>query len=171
MKRKGYSVKTKKAYLGHAERFIQQSKVAVNEVSREHLDAYVLRMIEDERSHSYVNQAISALRFWFRDALKRYDIPKQWTRPKKDKILPAVLSEHEVFILLEASPNLKHRLLLTLVYSSGLRVSEVVRLQRKDVDYSRKMIHFVRQKEEKTAIACYLIRLLICSRVICSLMQ
>lgn len=40
MNRKGYSMKTKRSYLGHAKRFLQQSKVAVNEVSREHLDAF-----------------------------------------------------------------------------------------------------------------------------------
>lgn len=101
------------------------------------------------RSHSYINQAISALRFWFREVLKRYDIPKQWTRPKKDRILPAVLSEDEVLSLLRAVTNPKHRLLLSLVYSSGLRVSEVVRLQRKDVDYSRKMLHIHQAKGRK----------------------
>lgn len=123
--RKGYSMKTRKAYRGHAERFLRQSIVSVNEVSREHLNKYLLELIETEHSNLYINQAISALRFLFKDTLKRYDLPKHWIRPKGNKTLPSVLSEQEVLSLLDSLANPKHRLLLTLAYSSGLRVSEV----------------------------------------------
>lgn len=53
--RKGYSMKTRKAYRGHAERFLRQSIVSVNEVSREHLNKYLLELIETGRSNSYKN--------------------------------------------------------------------------------------------------------------------
>ncbi|WP_410769517.1 site-specific tyrosine recombinase/integron integrase [Fontibacillus sp. BL9] len=147
--RKGYSVKTRKAYHGHAERFLRQTTVAVNEVSRDHLDKYLLDLIEAGHSHSYINQAISALRFLFTDTLRRYDLPKNWIRPKGNKTLPSVLSEQEVLRLLDSLSNPKHRLILTLAYSSGLRVSEVVRLRRQDLDFSRNLIHIRQAKGGK----------------------
>lgn len=147
--RKGYSRQTHKAYLGHAEWFIRQSILSVEEVSPRELDAYFLEMMKEKHSHAYVNQAISALRFWFKEVLKRSDFPKQWVRPKRNKTLPSVFSEEEVLALLESTSNLKHRLLLTLAYSSGLRVSEVVSLRKRDLDVSRKMIHIRQAKGGK----------------------
>lgn len=147
--RKGYSRQTHKAYLGHAERFIRQSILSVEEVSPRELDAYFLKMMKEKHSNTYVNQAISALRFWFKVVMKRSDFPKEWVRPKRNKNLPSVFSEEEVLALLESTSNLKHRLLLTLAYSSGLRVSEVVRLQKRDFDVSRKMIHIRQAKGGK----------------------
>ncbi|WP_278044626.1 tyrosine-type recombinase/integrase [Paenibacillus solani] len=149
LRRKGYSSKTRKAYLGHAERFIRQSAVSVEGVTSAHLDDYFMRLIEEGRSRSYVNQAISALRFWFKETLKRSGFSKAWVRPKSDQTLPTVLSEDEVLALFKSTQNLKHRLLLTLVYSSGLRVSEVVRLRKQDIDVSRIMIHIRQAKGRK----------------------
>lgn len=76
--------------------------------------------------HAYVNQAISALKFYFRHVLKQ---PKSaaYVRPKKESKLPDVLSLNEVMRLLKAVKNPKHKAILYLTYTSGLRVSEVVR--------------------------------------------
>lgn len=70
-------------------------------------------------------------------------------RPKKDKKLPAVLSGEEISALLSSIANIKHRALLMLTYSAGLRVSEVVRLRIEDVDAQRKLIHVRGAKERK----------------------
>lgn len=145
LRRKGYSRKTRKAYLGHAERYIRQSIFSIAKVTSAHLDAYFMRLIEEGHSHSYVNQAISALRFWFKETLKRSGFSRVWVRPKSERTLPVVLSEDEVLALFKSTSNPKHRLLLTLVYSSGLRVSEVVRLRKQDIDVSRKMMIHIRQ--------------------------
>ena len=61
-------------------------------------------------------------------------------RPKKEKKLQKVLSEHEVVTILQNVENIKHKAILYLVYSSGLRVGEVVRLKVKDIDSNRMMI-------------------------------
>ncbi len=61
-------------------------------------------------------------------------------RPRKERKLPAVLSEIEVLKILEAVRNLKRRALLMLIYSAGLRVSEVVRLQVDDIDAGRRLL-------------------------------
>lgn len=163
IRRKGYSIKTRKAYLGHAERFIRQSVLSIDQIGWGELEAYFLKLVKDNaHSASYINQAISALQFWFRDALKRYDLPRHWIRPKRTKALPSVLSEQEVMNLLRVTTNMKHRMLLALAYSSGLRVSEVVRLKRVDLDFSRQMAH-IRQakggKDRYTLLSSFVIQL------------
>ena len=92
--------------------------------------------------------AISALKFFYNKIL-RSDIVKDQRRPRHDKRLPMVLSKDEVMKILNAEKNLKHRFLLTLVYSSGLRVSEVVALKKEHIDLSRKVIYIKRGKGRK----------------------
>lgn len=149
MKRKGYSLKTQKAYQGHAERFLSQLSVPLEQVSAEHIHAYCLDLLNRQFSHSYVSQAISGLRFWICEVEKTLDFPSPWIRPKKQKKLPTVLTQTEVLRILQATENLKHRTLLTLIYSAGLRIGEVVRLQRKDIDPDRKVIHIRQGKGSK----------------------
>ena len=69
-------------------------------------------------------------------------------RSKKERRLPDVLSQQEVFRLLEAVGNAKHRVIMLLVYSAGLRVGEVVRLKPGDINKDRNLIH-VRQSKGK----------------------
>ena len=64
----------------------------------------------------------------------------QLTRPKKDKILPKVLSQNEVISLLQHTENLKHRAITALLYSCGLRVSELINLKLKNININRKQI-------------------------------
>jgi integrase/recombinase XerD len=71
-----------------------------------------------------------------------YDLP----RPKKERKLPDVLSQEEVFRILEALDNQKHKAILFLVYSAGLRVGEVVRLRIQDIDSKRMLIHIIQGK-------------------------
>ena len=62
-------------------------------------------------------------------------------RPKKDKNLPVVLSRVEISQILSSVSNIKHRAILMLTYSAGLRVSEVVKSRYEDIDAERKLIH------------------------------
>jgi site-specific recombinase XerD len=73
------------------------------------------------------------------------DIP----RPKKEKKLPVVLSVEEVGRILSATENLKHHLILTVIYSAGLRVGEVVRLRIEDLDWERKLLRVRAGKGKK----------------------
>ena len=74
-----------------------------------------------------------------------YEIP----RPKKENKLPSVLSPEEVVAIIDSIVNLKHRAIILLVYSSGLRVGEVVRLKLKDIDSQRMLIHIKQGKGRK----------------------
>ena len=70
-------------------------------------------------------------------------------RPRRERRLPVVLARQDVIRLLESVANIKHRALLMLVYSVGLRVSEVVKLRPKDIDASRHMIRIRGAKGQK----------------------
>jgi len=61
-------------------------------------------------------------------------------RPKKSKILPTVLSKEEIIDLLRATKNLKHRAVLAMIYSAGLRISEMLNLELKHIDVDRRQI-------------------------------
>lgn len=147
--RNGYAPNTTKAYMGHVQRFLQNKTKPFSEIGMDEVHSYLLRLHEDEHSHTYINQCISALRYWFTEVQKRSDFPRKWTRPKKQKKLPTVLSADEVLKLLKSIDSLKHRTMLTLVYSAGLRIHEVVRLRIEDIDVSRKMIHIRQSKGAK----------------------
>ena len=80
----------------------------------------------------------------------------QIERPFKEKKLPEIISEHEVLKLLKATQNLKHKAIITMLYSSGLRRSELINLRLKDIDYDKRII-FVRggkgRKDRTTLLA------------------
>jgi len=100
-------------------------------------------------SVSYRNQTISALKFLYRKVLRRPLIIEELPRPKKERKLPTVLSKDEVTRLLDSVRNRKHRAILMLVYSAGLRESEVVRLKLEDIDVERRLIHIKGSKGRK----------------------
>jgi site-specific recombinase XerD len=99
-------------------------------------------------SASAMNLAVSSFKFFFRNVLGNDDV-KQQCRPKQDKILPPILSKYEIKKILDTEKNPKHRLLLTLAYSSGLRVSEVVALRKGHIDISRKTVYIKAGKGRK----------------------
>jgi site-specific recombinase XerD len=70
-------------------------------------------------------------------------------RPKKSKILPTILSQQEIIELLQSTLNLKHRAILGLLYSSGLRIGELINLELKDFDIDRKQLHIKIAKGRK----------------------
>jgi site-specific recombinase XerD len=86
-----------------------------------------------------MNLAISAVRFFYNNVMKKNFAQEQF-RPHHDKRLPNVLSRTEIERLLDREKNPKHRLLLMLAYSSGLRVSEVVAVKREHIDFARKTL-------------------------------
>ena len=102
-----------------------------------------------EISYSYYNQSVSAIRFLYRHVLKKPEIVSEVPRPRPDKKLPLVLGPAAVVRLFQTIKNLKHLALLVLVYSGGLRVSEVVRLRVEDLDGERGMIRVRRTKGRK----------------------
>lgn len=69
--------------------------------------------------------------------------------PKKDKKLPVVLNIEEVLSILQVTKNLKHRVIIAILYSAGLRISELINLELKDFDFKRKQLHIKNSKGRK----------------------
>ena len=115
---------------------------------------------KEDYSISSHRQCISALKYFVGlFELTDFDA-SQLNRPKKSRILPIVLSKEEVLDLLQATRNLKHRVILALIYSSGLRIGELLKLKIKDIDLDRNQV-FVQQskgRKDRTVILSEAIR-------------
>ncbi len=91
----------------------------------------------DKYSNKSRSLAVSSLRFFFKRVVDRPDIFVKLEVPKKEKKLPSVLSPEEVKALIDATEHFKSKLILKMLYSSGLRVSELVNLTPKDLDFQQ----------------------------------
>jgi len=130
---RGFSQRTIKAYLGINRRFLVFIGKSAKEVTTQDIKNHLLYLKLKGLSNTSLNLTISALKFYFEQVLKRklfFNIK----RPKREKYLPTVLTKAEIVRLLEATQNLKHQLLLSLMYGSGLRVSEAVSLKIAQLD-------------------------------------
>jgi site-specific recombinase XerD len=144
-----YSYKTIKGYLYYNKDFINYARKNPSEIKDEDIKDYLVYLSETKgAATSTLNQAINALKFYYGTVLKKKFI-YEVRRPRKDTKLPVVLSKEEVSKILTSVDNLKHRAILMLVYSAGLRVGEVVRLKTEDIDSNRKLIHIKGAKGRK----------------------
>ncbi len=136
-----YSYKTIKGYLYYNKDFTRHAGKRPSEIKDADIKDYLVYLAgEKESATATINQAINALKFYYGAMLKKkfvYEVK----RPRKDKKLPIVLSQEEVARILTSLDNVKHKAILMLVYSAGLRVGEVVRLKPEDIDPVRNLGH------------------------------
>jgi site-specific recombinase XerD len=129
-----YSYKTVKGYLYYNRDFLNFIGKKPSEITDNDIKDYLVYLAEEKQSAtSTLNQAINSLKFYYGTMLKKkfvYEVK----RPRKDKKLPVVLSKEDVAKILNSVDNLKHKAILMLVYSAGLRVGEVVKLKIEDID-------------------------------------
>ena len=135
-----YSPKMRCAYTNYNKALCRFSRKPPEGITPDDVQKH-LAHLEKERnlSASSMNLAISSFKFFYGAVMKRA-MPRKQYRPKQDQKVPIVLSRTEVKGLLDAKTNPKHRILLMLVYSAGLRVVEAVRLKKEHIDLSRKTI-------------------------------
>ena len=147
---RGYTPHTCRQYVGCVRDFVAYFQRSPEELGTEEIRQYLHHLIRvRQRSASTVNQSYSALKFFYETTLDRSWEKIRLPRMKVGKRLPVVLSKAEVQTLLSATDNLKHRTLLMLMYSAGLRISEVARLQVGDIDSQRMMIRVRQGKRRK----------------------
>lgn len=162
LKLKGYSDTTLKTYLEQFSlflRFFPDSDPA--DLGEVEINAYLMYLIDKRKlSKSTQNQAINAIKFFFEKVLKQERKVYYVERPLKEKKLPEILSQQEVMALFESAGNLKHKLMLMVIYSAGLRRSEALALRVGDVDIDRRQI-FIRggkgRKDRHSILAASLI--------------
>lgn len=145
MELKNLSPRTIQTYLFCMREFVKHHGRTPEELGDEEIKQYLHYLIKEKKaSQSKVNQAYSALKFFYEKSLGRTWNNTTIPRCKNSKKLPVILSLEEVKRILSNIENLKHRTLLTTIYSGGLRISEGVNLRIGDIDGSRMMIR-VRQ--------------------------
>ena len=149
LKLKNYSVKTQKAYLGHVKRLLQYNKKCIDAIDKEDIRRYLLELVNQDKSSAYIDQAVSAIKFLYIDVKKCSDGDFDINRPKREQKLPSVLNASEVCKIIESIDNLKHRAIIMLIYSAGLRVSEAAFLKIEDIDSQRNLIHIKGAKGKK----------------------
>lgn len=138
---RGYSKQTGKAYLKQVRAFLRFVGDAPEEDAERLVREYLLRREGQGISQAYHNQIVSAIKFLYRYVLHEPQLIGDLPRPRKERRLPTVLARADVRRLLATIRNPKHRSIVTLLYSAGLRVSEVVRLRPEDLDEVRRLIH------------------------------
>lgn len=147
---KRYSSNTRKSYINAFQNFLVFfSHKKIDDLKKNEFQEYLLSQLENGTSSSFQNLQINAIKFYYEKVLGRkreiYDLP----RPKKEHKLPAVLSEEEIIKLFKQVSNIKHKAILYLIYSGGLRLSEVVNLKITDIDSKRNLILIRESKGKK----------------------
>lgn len=104
-------------------------------------------------SASYQNQVVNAVKLFFSKIENKKLNPELVHRPKRPKLLPNVLSKEEVKLILNAHGNIKHKAMLSLIYSCGLRRNELLNLKLEDINSNRNIITIRQAKGRKDRIA------------------
>lgn len=164
---KRYSPNTIKTY-GDALRsfFVFTNQKAISAITNEDVIAYNNEYIlKNNLSCSYQNQIVNAIKLYFNTIQdKRIDIEKIH-RPRKEHKLPNVLSKEEIKAILTAHTNIKHKTMLSLLYSCGLRRSELLHLKPADIDSKRNIVMIRQSKGKKDRIVSLSLKILEMLRV------
>ncbi|WP_235933140.1 tyrosine-type recombinase/integrase, partial [Flavobacterium solisilvae] len=109
-------------------------------------------ILKNKLSSSYQNQVVNAVKLYFKTIQETKIEVEKIHRPKRAKALPNVLSKEEVKKILDAHSNLKHKAMLSMIYSCGLRRSELLNLKFSDIDSKRNIVIIRQSKGKKDRI-------------------
>jgi integrase/recombinase XerD len=133
LKVRNLSPKTRKSYLGALRKYFDYKQSHLDRVDVENIKKYICTKLDAGAASQTVNVHLNAIKFFYREVLQiRTPISVHYA--KKPSKIPVVLSRREIESILEHAVNRKHKLLLSLAYGAGLRVSEVVNLRVLDID-------------------------------------
>jgi len=148
-KLRGFSNQTIKSYSFWIDKFLQFIDKSSLNLTNDSVKLYLLSL---NASINTNRLAYASINFFFTNILKKPFTTKDVPVKKKLKQLPKVISKSEVLEMLEKTKNLKHRLVIQLLYSSGLRLSELIDLKRNDIDVERNLINVRKGKGSKDRI-------------------
>ncbi len=142
---KRYSWRTIKAYKNCFRQFIRHyDEIKPSLITRQQINDYLLLLIRERNiSVAYQSQIMSAIKMFYAATIDQEAKVSGLFQPKPDQKLPQVFLEEEVIALLKATDNLKHRCILMLIYSAGLRLGEATNIRIEDLQPSQNRL-FVR---------------------------
>lgn len=150
MQLKNFSNSTIESYVSAVSSLSLHYNTPPNKLSIDQIKDYLVFCINEKHvSVSFINQTISALKILFVNVLGREWEKIKLPRPRREHKLPVVLSLEEIRRLLDTSTNMKHRTILTVAYTGGLRINEVSCLRVRDIDSSRMQIRIEQGKGKK----------------------
>jgi site-specific recombinase XerD len=147
---KRYSWRTIKSYKNSLRQFIMHyNNIKPSQITRTQINAYIMQLIRDKHiTESYQNQIACAIKIFYCEVLDQSDKVEGLVQAKRPQKIPQVLTEYEVTRLLQSVDNLKHRCILMLIYSAGLRLGELTNLKLTDIQAQEHRI-FVRDGKGK----------------------
>ncbi len=162
---KRYSPSTKSTYTNYFADFIRyffQRKL--ESITVDEINAYILELIREKNiSISQQNQRISSIKLYYEKIMGNESMAIKIERAHKEKYLPDVLSSSEILEMINKTGNLKHKCIISLLYSAGLRRSELINLQLIDI-LSKQMLIRVKQskgrKDRYVGLSKHLLKLL-----------
>jgi integrase/recombinase XerD len=145
---RGFAPKTRKVYLAWIVRLSRHSRLSPDQISESQVREYLAGLATRGLSPSTVNQAISAVSFFFGRV-----VPREWKfevrYQRAPQRLPLVMSAQEIARLLAAVPTLRERVAMEIAYGAGLRLSEVLHLKVTDIDSVRMILRVDQGKGKK----------------------
>lgn len=154
LKLRNYSRKTIKSYVSCLTDYFRYIKNIKKDPDINLIKKYLLEKQEREQSSQTINVYLQAVKYFYREIFKS-QIPIDIKFAKTASKLPTVLSRHEIEQILNEINNSKHKMMISLAYASGLRVSEVINLKIKDIDISELTIHLKGAKGNKDRITIF----------------
>lgn len=148
---KRYSDSTIKTYSEALKSFLVfYREKPITEITNEDVILYNNEYIlKNNLSASYQNQIVNAIKLYFQTIRDTKMVVNKIHRPKRSKVLPNVLSKEEVKAILEAHSNIKHKMMLSLIYSCGLRCGELLALKPVHIDSKRNIVLLKNSKGKK----------------------
>jgi integrase/recombinase XerD len=147
---KAYSPHTQNSYLRCARHFASHYMRSPQEMGEKEVRDFLLHLIRDRKaSPATQDMYVNALKFLYTITLKRPEVVKDISHPKRPHTLPVILSPEEVLQIFEAIRSVKYKAIIATAYAAGLRVSEVCGLRIADIDSQRMRIHVRAGKGKK----------------------
>ena len=127
---KGFKPSTQRTYLREVSYFARYFDKTPEELGKEEVKEYLLHLMNDKKvSQGTFKFYVSGIKFLYNTTLNRHEVVQDIKYPKARIKLPVVLDLSEIEALFSATDNIKHKAILMLIYSSGLRISEASRLK------------------------------------------
>jgi len=147
---RGLSPRTEEAYVRAVRQLAEYCRKSPDKISQEELRGYFLYLKNTRKvSRSTQTIALCGIKFFYEHTLERSWHTLDLVRPAKERKLPVVLSVEEVGRILDCIHRQRYRVCLTTIYACGLRLLEGVRLQVRDIDSQRNMLHIHHAKGNK----------------------
>lgn len=154
LKYRNYSSRTIEVYTTCVTFFLKYIKNDISKITKDNIIDFIFHLQSKNKAPKTINLYKEAIKFFIKEVLKMnldFDIKSSHEAKK----LPIVLSNQDIIKIIEVTNNLKHKLLLSLSYASGLRVSEIVNLKVGDISLDELTIHIKWAKWNKDRITVF----------------